>query len=677
MADGMQGPVGVIYGDASGTRFDIAVSDPGVRRLDYVVARLDGQPVLGQVEEIVRKSGLSLDEALEGLSDGDDRLSASVDVVGFLDGQGRVQAPRAPFRAGTEVERATDDLVTSVLGLGREGGAYLGRVKGSHIPVRLSLNHLAQKHVSVLAKTGAGKSYTVGVLLEEFLTAGVPLVVLDPHGEYASLRHANVDEAAVTAMASHGIRPRSFQDQVREFSPDTRLNPDATRLFLEGMDLEAREIVDLLGSRITGGQVGLLYQAVKEVKEALPTYTLQDVMDAVARNKSSARWNVLNALEALDATHVFEVRGTPVKELVRPGQCTIVNLKGVPPDVQDVVVTRLTHMLWEARKRGDVPAHILAVEEAHNFCPERGVGNAVSGQVLRTVASEGRKFGLGLVIVSQRPAKVDKNVLSQCNTQFILKLTNPNDVKAVVAGVEGITGTAADELPRLAVGSALVTGGGLTRPVLVDIRPRITRHGGESIRVVPDPGPPPQAARSPDVVTETPAGDAGPENAGGFTIVHETVHDDTKRRAESEGQTATARTEPSTPGTKTESAGKPSDAPRVQPEPPHPTPEPTRTPPSWSKKDAPGIHRVGARVGVVSARIGHDQALRQIEGLALRNGRDPDRRLALYAEIARRACHDENPACIRCPLRGPCEFHADLEAQRQKTRRGVRRLWTS
>ena len=110
-----------------------------------------------------------------------------------------------------------------------------------------------------------------------------------------------------------------------------------------------------------------------------PAYTLRDIMDAVARNKASSRWNVLNALEILETTKVFDIRGTPVKDLVAPGQCAIINLKGVSPDIQEIVVTRITNLLWEARKRGEIPAHILVVEEAHNFCPERNVGNAVSG----------------------------------------------------------------------------------------------------------------------------------------------------------------------------------------------------------------------------------------------------------------------------------------------------------
>src|ERR1041385_773471 len=522
--------VGIIYGSASSTGFDLAVSDGDLKRLDYVEAEQDGTRVLCQVESVERKSRLSLEQAMQipsGLmAETDDTLTAGVRVIGYQDAQGRIQTPRVPFRAGIPVHRAEERLVTAVLGLegAADEGAYLGFVKGSRIPVTVNMDTLAQKHVSVLAKTGAGKSYTVGVLLEELLKANVPLVILDPHGEYGSLRNPNIDEGEVAQMAKFGVKPKSFAKQVKEYAIDTALNPEASRLVLQGMNLEGRDIVEMLGSKLTGGQVGVLYQAIKEVKEFLPAYTLRDIIDGVARNKASSKWNVLNALEVLESTKIFDIRGTPVKELVAPGQCSIINLKGVTPDVQEIVVTRIASMLWEARKRNEVPAHILVVEEAHNFCPERNVGNAVSGAMLRTVASEGRKFGMGLLIVSQRPAKVDKNVLSQCNTQVVLKVTNPNDLKAIIQSVEGISAELSDEIQRLPVGVALVAGGGLPHPVFVDVRPRVTRHGGKSVSVLhqeveeedDEPAPPPGPAPGDEALADEPADVDGdqPEDPG-------------------------------------------------------------------------------------------------------------------------------------------------------------------
>ncbi len=705
--------IGVIYGTTSSTSFDVAVSGT-LSRLDYLAVVHEGHTVLCQVEDVTRKGGLSYDAAMQGEQGEEDRLSATVDVVGYIDEAGRVQTPKTPFRPGLEVERAEPGLVLQVLGLEARDGANIGRVAGTQIPVRLSMNMLAQKHVSVLAKTGAGKSYTVGVLLEEFLAAGVPLVILDPHGEYGSLRHANLDEGDMKSMADFGIKPRSFDKQVVEYAMDTNLNPEAQKLRLEGINLEGHELVDLMGGRISGGQVGLLYQAIKEVKDHMPSYTLQDIMDAVQQNKSAAKWNVINALEALEGTGVFHIRGTPIKDLVKPKQCMILNLKGIAPDIQEVAVTRLIGLLWEARKRGEVPPFILVCEEAHNFCPERGVGNAISGPVIRTVAAEGRKFGMGLVIVSQRPAKIDKNVLSQCNTQLVLKVTNPNDVKAIVSSVEGITSKSSDEIQRLPIGTALIAGGGLTQPVFVRIRPRLTRHGGTSIDVV-GAGKAPPAAKAAPQRPEPPkqryaeiirAESINGKKSADDEIVAgaaESTPNPAPRKLSRKDTAAESKTWDPQPSTRQRGlttpnarAGKalvddpileitgrvgkrqaqaPTEAPAADADPDTPEP-PQRSPsaPKWSKADAADIQRVAQRVGIVEGRSAND-TIAFIQRLAVQNGRNPDMRVGLYAEIGRNVCLDEAPACIRCPLADSCQYHQRLQTERRKNRSGIRRLW--
>ena len=104
--------------------------------------------------------------------------------------------------------------------------------------------------------------------------------------------------------------------------------------------------------------------------------------------------------------------------------------------------------------------------------------------IATTIASEGRKFGLGLMVISQRPAKIDKNVLSQCGTQIILKVTNPNDLKAITASIEGLTGGMEQDIPGLPIGTAMVVGAGIQTPMLVDVRPRESRHGGASVQIL-------------------------------------------------------------------------------------------------------------------------------------------------------------------------------------------------
>jgi len=187
-------------------------------------------------------------------------------------------------------------------------------------------------------------------------------------------------------------------------------------------------------------------------------------------------------LEYVEESKLLGPQGTSLNDLVKRGEATLVNLRGIAPDVQELVVARLASTLFGNRKKGRVPPLFLVVEEAHNFAPQQG--QATCSRILKNIASEGRKFGLGLCVVTQRAARIDKSVLSQCNTQLILQVTNPLDIKAIASSIEGLTTGMTEMIQGLPVGVALITGGGYHTPLFCEVRPRATRHGGESVQVV-------------------------------------------------------------------------------------------------------------------------------------------------------------------------------------------------
>ena len=487
--------VGLIYGDVGSTKFNFTVDAHNLRKFDYVAAPHEEGYVLAQVMDIKGYSDLKFEDAITIKSNGSvppikSDVSAYAEVIGFRDKEGHLQAPRSPFEAGAQITIAHEDLIRHVLGLQAEkqNGAYLGLLKGHDLPVYLNIDSLVQKHICILAKTGGGKSYACGVLIEELLKKKIPLVVIDTHGEYISLAKPNKDKKDQKNMEKFGVKANDYSSQIVTFSPLT--SGDATtHLTLNGMNLEGREILELLQAKLSGPQIAVLYQTIKELKEFKQVYSIRDIIEAVERSKSNARWNVMASLESLDSIGVFSEKGTSTEELVQKGKCSIINMRGVPPDIQDVVVARLTEELFKDRKTGKIPPFLFVVEEAHNYCPEHGIGHAVSSNMLRTVASEGRKFGMGLCVVSQRPAKIDKNIISQCNTNIILKVTNPNDLKAIIQSVEGLTSQTYDEIQRLPIGVALISGASIQIPILVEIRTRETDHGGKSVTVFKDIDP--------------------------------------------------------------------------------------------------------------------------------------------------------------------------------------------
>ena len=487
--------IGWIYGDVGSTKFNFTVDSRNLRKFDYVAAPHEEGYVLAQVMDIKGYSDLKFEDAITIKNNGSvpiikSDVSAYAEVIGFRDKEGHLQAPRSPFEAGSQITLAHEDLIRHVLGLQaeKENGAYLGFLKGHDLPVYLNIDSLVQKHICILAKTGGGKSYACGVLIEELLKKKIPLVIIDTHGEYISLGKPNKDKKDQKNMEKFGIKANDYNGQIATYSPLS--GGDATtHLTLNGMNLEGREILDLLHAKLSGPQIAVLYQTIKELKEFKQVYGIRDIIESVQHTKSNARWNVIASLESLDSIGVFSEKGTSTKELVQKGKCSIINMRGVPPDIQDVVVARLTEELFKDRKVGKIPPFLFVVEEAHNYCPEHGIGHAVSSSMLRTVASEGRKFGMGLCVVSQRPAKIDKNIISQCNTNIILKVTNPNDLKAIIQSVEGLTSQTYDEIQRLPIGVALISGASIQIPILVEVRTRETDHGGKSVTVFKDIDP--------------------------------------------------------------------------------------------------------------------------------------------------------------------------------------------
>ncbi|MDY6964509.1 MAG: ATP-binding protein [Halobacteriota archaeon] len=481
--------VGIIFGETSPFEFKFAVSDVETKRSDYVKVSHNSRWVLAQVVAITISSDvLSLDAAISAASgkrigDTEEKIVAKAIVIGSKDKNGLLRTPKTPFSPGDKVYKADHSLIKKTLGLA-SGDAYIGLLEGSDIQVRIDVNKLVQHHCSILAKTGSGKSYTAGVIIEELIEKGVPLLIIDPHGEYTSLKGVNRNKDDNILMERFGLLPRGY-DSVITFTPSNlTLNQVADEVFrLDGVNLSAKMLSQLMPS-LTNTQIGVLYRSVRRVMAHNEFYTIEDILAEVSGDNSNAKWNVIDALESLRDMGIFSDSPTVIDDLMQKGKTSIIDMRGVDPDLKDIVVSMICGELWEARKIGRVPPGMLIIEESHEFCPEKGYGKTASSNIIRTIASEGRKFGLGLMVISQRPARIDKNVLSQCHTQIILRITNANDLRALTKGLEGISTELEEEIKRLPPGVALLVSDDIERPISVDIRVRRSAHGGESISIL-------------------------------------------------------------------------------------------------------------------------------------------------------------------------------------------------
>ncbi|HEX54735.1 MAG: hypothetical protein DRO90_01150 [Candidatus Altiarchaeales archaeon] len=455
--------VGVISGEVKPSQFNIELSTADVERGSFIKVNHETYGwVLARIDDMKRYIN----------NKGEEVLMASAYAIGYKQNN-QILIPKTPFKPKSRVYTADRELIMDILGIrkSKKNSIYLGLLEGHNVPVYLDVGKTIGKHISILAKTGAGKSYTVGVILEELLKNDFPIVIIDPHGEYGSLRYENDD---YDAMLKFNVKPRSYDAQIKEYTANIIINPDAEKLTLKPQ-FSLEELIEIMPMKLNDKQKEILYNALRRLEHQ--EYTIQDIINAVRLDKSGSKWKVISGLETLRNSGIFEGKPITKEQLVRRGQLTIINLKGTEPRIQELILTRIATDLFNSIKISEIPRFLFLIEEAHNFCPERGFGDAFSSQILRTIASEGRKFGFHLCVVSQRPARIDKNVLSQCNTQIILKVTNPNDLKAISQSIEGFTPGMENIIKELSVGQALVVGEPVEQPIVVNIRARETKHG--------------------------------------------------------------------------------------------------------------------------------------------------------------------------------------------------------
>ncbi|MGO8949947.1 MAG: ATP-binding protein [Ktedonobacterales bacterium] len=439
-----------------------------------------------------------------------------VAIMGYYDSElGTFVNPWIPPSSGTPIYLANDALLGRVLSRKQPGatgsatiGSLLTRGEG-HVPVVLDVKEVVSTHLAIIASTGAGKSYLASVLIEELMSPynRAAVLIIDPHGEYNTLQ-----EVANYREFGEGEEIGESQDTGKR-SPRRRQRYHArARVYLHDqvkVRLSTLSLADLryLLPGMTDKQhhyLGQAYERVRNAKKGQPwtAKELKDAVVAVGQNKNeessddsgnstvaALSWKIDERLERNN--FVFDpFQHLELREIFQPGQCTVLQLNEVDERDQQVIVATLLRRVYNARleterhkvQPGDekylpYPVFIL-IEEAHHFAPHDG--EAVSTGILKQVLAEGRKFGIGIGLISQRPGKLDADVLSQCLTQCIMRIVNEVDQKSVATAVEGVGRDLLDNLPALSKGQAIVAGSAINTPVICRVRQRITPHGGES-----------------------------------------------------------------------------------------------------------------------------------------------------------------------------------------------------
>jgi len=336
----------------------------------------------------------------------------------------------------------------------------------------INMNNFFESHVAVVSKTGQGKSYLVGVLIEELAKSRIPVLVIDTHGEYRSLILPN-DDTRIELFDKFGVGPRSFASQVKIFSLNGK---DDIKFSLSESKLSVEDIQNLYPGKLKDANKEHLHRIIFRLRNK--KYRIKDIMKKVCRIKTSAKYSILGLLREVKSLNLFSPNYTKPTDLIKRGCVSIIDLKMLNKRMQITIVSAVLKMLFHARKSGKIPPFVLVVEEAHIYSPQQK--NEMSSEILKDIAAEGRKFGLCLIVVTQRPSKINKDVLSQPSVQIYLKVTNPRDVQSIYDSIENVTSDLKERLKKLSKGECLISGVEEDKTIKIKIRVRHTKHGGKS-----------------------------------------------------------------------------------------------------------------------------------------------------------------------------------------------------
>lgn len=481
MSDAMSNPkeYGTVISGADGpsTRKFSFVIKPGsvIRRGQFIQLDTEEGKLIGRVSDIYKtnryfmrpesvkeyeSSGKKMDSIFP-VSDWE-YLVADVQTLGIYH-EKRFGDSLFPPSPGAGVGEPDTEILTSFFGLDANG-LDIGKLPHHDVAVKVNPTRLLQKHLAILAISGAGKSFLTSVIMEELLDrkpeqGQIATIVIDTHGEYSS-----------------------FADDPK-YSAKVKVFP-VSEVKIGLSNISAGQMNELL-PKLSAAQARHLIKAMKEIGKE--DYEISDLIKKVEEDNevtSKTKSILLSELEKLRNSKLFGMSDYPdLSELARQGGMSIIDLSDtINVFKKQAIVTYFGKNLFNARRRDSIPPFLLVVEEAHQFAPE-GVEEekSISRGVIILIAREGRKFNASLCLISQRPVRLSTTALSQCNTHFILRVINPNDLEHIKSSSEGINQSVLNQLPSLPVGSGLIVGEAVNYPLFVKIRDRKSKESSHGL----------------------------------------------------------------------------------------------------------------------------------------------------------------------------------------------------
>ncbi|AWR96521.1 DUF853 family protein [Acidianus sulfidivorans JP7] len=458
--------IGYVIGDAS-TQQATILSEKPIRLGLYTIIEYDNEKVLGMITDVTRGSpmidGNTIDiKLIERLSKLDSSIPHYIKgTVKLLYDLNTNSQPDLPPIAGSIVRLAEEEELNKIFS---DGDLPLGKLIGANVPVKIKISALS-RHLAILAATGSGKSNTVAVLSQRIANLKGSVLIFDYHGEYSKsdLNPLNLIEPRLNPLY---LTPREFATLLG-IKENAQIQYRIIRRAFISYQNEIKQ-------KMEEGQIDyeeLNNNFVNDMEACIDNEKDQEK----GGGKKDSVYEVKNKLEEFADKYsgIIDLASRDIISSLKTHSVNVVDISPLDEDTMDAIVSHYLRKILDARKEFKRQGHglrfpvIIVIEEAHVFLSKND--NTLTKFWASKIAREGRKFGAGLVIVSQRPKGLDENILSQMTNKIILRIVEPTDKKYVLEASDNLSEDLVNQLSSLGVGEALIIGNLVKIPAIVKI----------------------------------------------------------------------------------------------------------------------------------------------------------------------------------------------------------------
>lgn len=465
--------IGYVIGESK-PNFVTALSTGPLAIGEYVIIDSEEGRLLGLVEKSLVSSAVfadvrNFDEASESkeiadMNKRDKSYTAYIGVLGVLDNlqKGQSIIPAVPPIPGTAVLEAAKTDLEGIFSSDKKDWIKIGNLlRNKTIGAKINLDKIVSRHLGILAMTGMGKSNLVSLITKEIAKLKGTVIIFDYHNDYTFLDIPKIN--VIDAKINPRLLDHDSLSEVLEIRDSANVQQRVLRMALTQKVRQSKEFWDALETEVEF----IINAEDKKFKEYRNSaYRVQDIIDEAQRRFG----------DILDPD-----MGDPLS-FIKEGRANILNISELSEKQANVALAFYLQQLLKDRKDSSSARHskskkqvqyrferpiFVIIEEAHVFIPKEHDTSAKYWAA--KIAREGRKFGLGLGIVSQRPRSVDLNVLSQMGSFAIMKIIQEDDQRQIASATESTSRELINQLTSLNVGDAILVGQWVNLPSLVHI----------------------------------------------------------------------------------------------------------------------------------------------------------------------------------------------------------------